>query len=172
MNQSAIGKLAVSSTNQDSQRWIPMGWRCLAGLAVLMFVNLPTIALAQSSCPGIHVKILNIKNSTGTVDCALFESPVGFPTEFLRSATNVIVIKIRETQARCDFENIPSGKYAIAVIHDQNMNGKLDTNFLGIPTEGYGFSRDAKGVSRAPSFAAASFLYTGQNLNLTIRLHY
>jgi len=76
--------------------------RWAALIAVLVSANLPAVAFAQSPCPGIHVKILNIRNSTGTVDCALFESAVGFPIEFLRSATNVMVIKVRDTQARCD----------------------------------------------------------------------
>ena len=146
--------------------------RGVAWFAVLMFVNLPAVAFAQSPCPGIHVKILNIRNSTGTVACALFESPVGFPAEFLRSATNVMVIKIRKTQARCDFEDIPSGTYAMAVIHDEDMNGKLETNLLGIPTEGYGFSNDAKSMIGVPSFSAASFPYDGQSLDLTMNLHY
>ncbi|MGE5285402.1 MAG: DUF2141 domain-containing protein [Actinomycetota bacterium] len=135
-------------------------------------MNLPAVAFAQAPCPGIHVKILNIRNSTGTVDCALFESSSGFPTEFLRSARNVMVLKIREAQARCDFENIPPGTYAIVVIHDENMNGKLDANWLGIPKEGYGFSNNAKDVDGAPLFSAASFPYDGQNLDLTISLHY
>ena len=172
MNESTIRKSAVASTVKDPEMRIPMGIRCVVLYAVLVFANLPAIAFAQSPCPGIHVKILNIKNSTGTVDCALFNSPVGFPTEFLHSATNVMVIKIRDTQARCDFEDIPPGKYALAVVHDENMNGKLDTNWLGIPTEGYGFSNDAKALLGAPSFSAASFQYDGRNLDLTISLHY
>jgi uncharacterized protein (DUF2141 family) len=136
-----------------------------------MFINVPA-AFAQSVCPGISVRVLNIKNNTGTVDCALFESPNGFPIEFLHSATNVMVIRVRDTQARCNFEDIPPGTYAIAVIHDENMDGKLNSNWLGIPTEGYGFSNDARGVLSAPSFSAASFPYNGQNLELTIDLHY
>ena len=105
-----------------------IGVRCVALFAVLVFANLPLVAFAQSSsCPGIHVKILDIRNSTGTVDCALFDSPEGFPMEFLRSATNVMVIKVQKTQARCDFEDIPPGTYALAVIHDENMNDNLDT---------------------------------------------
>lgn len=118
------------------------------------------------------MKILNIKNSTGTVACALFESPEGFPYEYLRSATNVMVVKIREAQARCDFEDIPPGTYAMAVVHDENMNGKLDANWLGVPSEGYGFSNDASGVLGPPSFSAASFKYDGQNVDLTMTLHY
>ncbi|MHB8989529.1 MAG: DUF2141 domain-containing protein [Desulfobulbia bacterium] len=151
---------------------IPWGVRCLALGAVVLFAHLPVIASAQTACPGIHVKILNIRNSTGAVACALFESPVGFPTEFLRSATNIMIIKVRNTQARCDFEDIAPGTYALAVIHDENMNGKLDTNFLGSPTEGYGFSNDATSLLGAPSFSASCLQYDGQNLDMTISLHY
>jgi len=172
MNESTNRKSAVASTVRGPEMRVPKGVQCVAWFAVLVFANLPTLALAQSPCPGIHVKILDIRNSTGTIDCALFESPVGFPIEFLHSATNIMIIKIRKTEARCDFEDIPPGTYAIAVIHDENMNGKLDTNWLGIPTEGYGFSNDAKGVIGAPSFSAASFLYDGRNLDLMISLHY
>ncbi len=144
----------------------------LAQLAALALAALPALALGQSDCPGIHVKILNIRSSTGTIACALFESPEGFPNDYLRMATNVMVIKIRKDQARCDFEDIPPGTYAMAVVHDENMNGKLDTNWLGVPTEGYGFSNDAKGILGAPSFSAASFEYNGQNLDLTMTLRY
>ncbi|HEY4999295.1 MAG TPA: DUF2141 domain-containing protein [Usitatibacter sp.] len=149
-----------------------LGARCAALLAALALAVASTPAFTQATCPGIHVKILNIRNSTGTVACALFESAEGFPIEFLHSATNVMVIKIRATNARCDFEDIPPGRYAIAVIHDENMNGKLDTDWVGIPTEGYGFSNDAKALFGAPSFAAASLLYDGRNLEMTISLNY
>lgn len=172
MKESTIQISAVASTARCPQMRTLMEAQCAVWLLVLMFATLPSLAFAQSPCPGIHVKILNIKNSTGTVACALFESPEGFPTEYLRMATNVMVIKIRKDQARCDFEDIPPGTYAMAVIHDENMNGKLDANWLGIPTEGYGFSNDAKGLVGAPSFSAASFPYDGQNLDLTMDLYY
>ncbi|WP_201441917.1 DUF2141 domain-containing protein [Pseudogulbenkiania ferrooxidans] len=118
------------------------------------------------------MKILNIKNSTGTIACALFESSVGFPADYLRSATNLMSIKIRGKQASCDFQDIAPGTYALAVVHDENMNGKIDTNLLGIPTEGYGFSNDAKALLGTPSFSAARFTYDGRNLDMTIGLHY
>jgi uncharacterized protein (DUF2141 family) len=172
MNESTIRKSAVPSTAKDPEMHVPLGVRCIALSAMLAFTNFPAIAFAESPCPGIHVKILNIRNSTGAVACALFESPAGFPTEFLHSATNIMMIKIRDTQARCDFEDIPPGRYALAVIHDENMNGKLDTNRLGVPAEGYGFSNDAKAFLSAPSFRAASFAYDGRNVDLTISLHY
>ena len=172
MNKSTSWKSAVASTAKGPEMRVPIGVRCVAWLVVLMFVNLSAVAFARSPCPGIHVQIMNIRNSTGTIACALFESPVGFPTEYLRSATNIMGMKIRKTQARCDFEDISPGTYAIVVIHDENMNGKLDTNLLGIPTEGYGFSNDVKAVLGSPSYSAASFTYDGRNLDMTISLHY
>ncbi len=155
-----------------SVRRLTNGGRGVAVGAVLMLASLPAIVFAQPSCPGIHVRILDIRNSTGTVACALFESPEGFPTEFLQSATNITMIAIRDTQARCNFLDVPPGTYALAVIHDENMDGKLATNWLGIPTEGYGFSSGATASMSAPSFEDASFSYDGHNLDLTITLNY
>jgi uncharacterized protein (DUF2141 family) len=173
MNESINWKSAVGFTIKDLEKGVLMGVRCVLLFAVLVFGNLPAVAFAQSSsCPGIHVKVLNIRNSEGTVACALFDSSVGFPVEFLRYATNIMVIKIRDAQARFVFLDIPPGTYALAVVHDENMNGKLDTNWLGIPKEGYGFSNDAKALLGAPSFSAALFQYDGGTLDLTISLHY
>jgi uncharacterized protein (DUF2141 family) len=127
---------------------------------------------AETACPGIHVTILGIRNGAGTVDCALFESSKGFPVDVLRSAMRLVAMKVPNTEARCDFENIPAGTYALVILHDENMNGKLDTNWLGVPREGYGFSRDAKAAFAAPSFSDASFEYNGETLGLTITLRY
>jgi uncharacterized protein (DUF2141 family) len=172
MDSSTIRQPAIAPTVRSTTMRAPMGVQCGAWLVALVLATLPALASGQPSCPGIHVKILNIRNSTGTVACALFESPDGFPTDYLRTATNVMVIKIRKDRARCDFEDIPPGTYAMAVIHDENMNGKLDTNRVGVPTEGYGFSNDAKGVLGPPRFSAASFSYNGRNLELTMSLRY
>jgi uncharacterized protein (DUF2141 family) len=147
----------------------PLGCALLA--ATLLALH-PAMARASIGCPGIHVKILDVRNSNGSVACALFESAVGFPIEFLRYATQVMVIKVRASQARCDFEDVPAGTYAVAVIHDENMNGKLDTSWAGIPTEGYGFSNDAKAWFGAPTFLAAGFAYDGQHREMTITLNY
>jgi uncharacterized protein (DUF2141 family) len=172
MNESTIQKSDAASTARSPQIRVPMGGRCAAWFAVLMLVILPAPTFAQPSCPGIHVKILHIRNSNGTVACALFESPQGFPREFLQFATNIMMIRIRKSQARCDFEDIPPGTYAMAVVHDENMNGKLDTTWLGVPKEGYGFSNNAKSLLGPPSFSAASFRYDGQNIDMTMILNY
>jgi uncharacterized protein (DUF2141 family) len=173
MNVPINRKSAVASTVKDSARYFHTGVRWVALFAVLVFGNLPDFAFAQtSSCPGIHVKILNIRNSTGTLDCAIFDSPVGFPTKVLFSATQVMITKILKKEARFSFEDLPPGTYALVAYHDENMNGKFDTNFIGIPKEGYGFSNDVKATRGGPSFSAATFQYDGGTLDMTITLHY
>ena len=139
---------------------------------LLVVMCLPAVAVAQSPCPNIYVQIQNIRNSTGSIACALFESPEGFPNDYLHYATNIRVIKIQSAHVSCRFSDLPSGTYAIGVVHDENMNGKLDTSSVGIPEEGYGFSNDAKALIGVPTFSAASFQYDGESLELTINIRY
>ncbi|MGM0951881.1 MAG: DUF2141 domain-containing protein [Pseudomonadota bacterium] len=171
MNTSATWKSALARVGRHLGRPFSVRLRGGVFLSVLAFAGFPAIALAQS-CPGLHVKILDIRNSTGTVACALFESSEGFPDKFLKSATDIVMTAIRDTKARCNFLDVPPGTYSLAVIHDENMDGELATNWLGIPTEGYGFSSGAVATMSAPSFEEASFSYDGQNLDMTIKLNY
>lgn len=138
-----------------------------------LWIAEPAIAAGQvPSCPGIHVTILGIRNSVGTVDCALFDTPKGFPRDVLRSAMRLVAMKVPSSEARCDFEDVPAGTYALVVLHDENMNGRVDSNWIGIPKEGYGFSNDARSSLSAPSFKDAGFVYDGGTLEMTVHLHY
>jgi uncharacterized protein (DUF2141 family) len=83
-----------------------------------------------------------------------------------------MITQITGKDARFEFSDIKPGKYAIAVIHDKNYNGKLDTNWLGIPKEGYGFSSSAEVTLSAPSFSDAVFSYDGGHLQMSISLNY
>jgi uncharacterized protein (DUF2141 family) len=68
------------------------------------------------------------------------------------------------------FENVLPGIYAVAVFFDINGNGKMDTNFLGIPKEKYGFSNNVCPLMRAASFKEAAFTVTDKSTSSTIRL--
>ncbi|MFO7744799.1 MAG: DUF2141 domain-containing protein [Psychroflexus sp.] len=138
----------------------------------LILIGLPLKGFAQAECPTINVKIQNISNSTGVIACAIFESEEGFPNKFMKSASKIMITQIRGKDASFEFSDIKAGKYAIAVIHDENMNGELDTNLFGIPTEGYGFSSGAEVKMSAPSFSEAQFSYDGGNLQMSIALDY
>ncbi len=64
------------------------------------------------------------------------------------------------------------GTYALACFHDENGNGKLDTNWLGIPNEGMVASNHAKGRMGPPKFEDAKFAFTGPALELVLKVKY
>lgn len=139
----------------------------------IMLCYLLTLNAAGSSNPRnvVHVTINGLRSDKGQVICSLYSSADGFPKNrgkaILRSQS-----LITDRQGDCTFNGIPPGTYAISVFHDENSNGKLDTNFLGIPREGVGSSNNAKGHFGPPSFHNASFGYSGRSLDLKIVIAY
>jgi len=67
---------------------------------------------------------------------------------------------------------VPSGTWAVLAYHDENGNKKLDTNFVGMPTEGYGFSNGAKARFGPPSFKDAAIAVGEGNVPATVTLKY
>jgi len=72
-------------------------------------------------------------------------------------------------KARLVFTGLAPGRYALRAFADENGNGKLDANLMGMPTERYGFSNDAKGNRAAPAFEAAA-ISVGADLQTLIHL--
>jgi uncharacterized protein (DUF2141 family) len=66
----------------------------------LILMDAGVVAGQLPACPGIHVTILGIRNSVGTVDCALFDAPKGFPVDVLRSAMRLVAMKVPSSEAR------------------------------------------------------------------------
>jgi len=131
-------------------------------------------APAQSQEPPgnvIHVDIDGLRSDRGQVLCALFSSPADFPKKADR-AVALAKSEISGRQATCEFRGIPSGNYAVSVFHDENSNGKLDTNFMGIPREGVGASNNAKGRFGPPKFSAAAFQHSAGRTDLKISIRY
>ncbi|MGC4066312.1 MAG: DUF2141 domain-containing protein [Polyangiaceae bacterium] len=105
------------------------------------------------------------KSKNGLVVCALF-AEAGWLTKPVKPAW----AKIGTRGALCRFEGVRPGVYGISAYHDENANGKLDTNVLGMPTEDYGASRDARGTFGPPRFEDAKFDYRGGTLKLSAKL--
>jgi len=116
----------------------------------------------------IEIRVTGVPNERGTLMIALFDAPNGFPSDS-RSARLRQQVEHPGRDVAVIFDDVPSGTYAIAVFHDADGNGVLNTNFLGIPTEAWGASNDAKGHFGPPSFASAAFhLDEAATLSLTI----
>ncbi len=118
----------------------------------------------------ITVQVSGMRSQQGLVRCALFASPEGFP---MRSAAarSVVSKKIAGRRVQCVFPGLAAGTYAVSVNHDENENGTVDTNLLGIPTEGWAVSNNARPTLRPPRFGeAAIVLKAGQRVEQRLRL--
>ncbi|MGA9722082.1 MAG: DUF2141 domain-containing protein [Candidatus Binatus sp.] len=119
----------------------------------------------------IKVLVVGLHSNDGEVDCALFASADGFPGDSSK-AGKTIRSKIANGQAVCIFGGVAPGNYAVSVFLDENDNGKLDRNFMGMPKEGVGASNDAAGYFGPPKFDDARFNYPGGRSVLAIHVRY
>ena len=69
-------------------------------------------------------------------------------------------------------ENVPPGTYAAQAFHDENGNGELDRNILGLPKEAMGFSNDAPMRMGPPRFDSAAFTVQPKDTAIRFRLRY
>ncbi|HVN64826.1 MAG TPA: DUF2141 domain-containing protein [Candidatus Binataceae bacterium] len=119
----------------------------------------------------LEVEVVGLRNDHGQVGCSLFNDAKAFP-EAEDKVYRHAWATIRHGRAACKFAGIPAGEYAAVVYHDENGNGKFDENFLGMPKEGFGFSRDAPVRFSAPKFDACDFQFDGRQMHIVIHIRY
>jgi uncharacterized protein (DUF2141 family) len=136
-------------------------------------IGLALLALATSQTPtgqaDLTVRVTKVRSQKGSVVCRLFSTGEGFPGHGKQVVAQTVAIS--GDTAVCVFAAVQAGTYAVAVFHDENGNGKLDTNFLGIPKEGVGVSNNVRPVLGPPSWSASKFEFSGDQ-TLTISLRY
>ena len=118
----------------------------------------------------LKIHVTGFRNEKGRAGGTIFASPEGWPENTSKAVVHG-GFPIEDGQATEVF-HLPAGKYAIAVMHDENGNRKLDRNFLGIPKEGFGFANNPRVFMSAPSFQAASTQVSCPETQLDIRLIY
>jgi len=103
----------------------------------------------------IHVK--DLRNSKGVVQFALYNTEGSIPDEKYKRYYKKGIESINKNTSTITFNNLPKGKYAINILHDENENGKVDKGFM-LPKEGIGFSNyESIGMRNRPKFSKASF---------------
>jgi len=116
----------------------------------------------------INIYITGIEHENGTLYIALFSEN----DKFLEEASIEKKIPVeKQKKFEVTFENIPCGTYAVSVYHDLDDNGKLDSNFIGIPKEPVGFSNDHQPKMGPPKFDGAKFSLQQDKLDLTINMY-
>lgn len=119
--------------------------------------------------PQVVVNITNIKQLKGNIRVAFYKKGSRFPREgSITYAKEVKVSKLGEMSL--SFIDIPFGEYAIAVFQDKNQNQKIDKNFVGYPTEPFGFSKNFKPKFSEPDFSDCNVVISSNNNSFTIKL--
>lgn len=116
----------------------------------------------------VSVTIEGVRNAKGVVRACLTDRQQGWPAscrQYRADAPAAASLKLT-------FRDIPPGHYAVALLHDENANGKADRVLGMMPKEGFGFSRDAKVKFGPPKFGDAAFDVGREPVSLTIRMRY
>ena len=137
-------------------------------------LSLSAVALSLVAPGGVLaavvvINVTGITDARGTIGCALFPDGRGFPMD--NSGAKAIWLPADPAGVSCRYADLPDGTYAVSVSHDLNGNRRTDTNFLGMPTEAWGVSNNARPSMRAPRFDEAAFrVVGGQSVTLDVRL--
>ncbi len=117
----------------------------------------------------LTLTLTNIEQAKGNFYLSFYDKK----NSFLKSA-EAVQLKIVPANSvgsqQIFIENLPLGDCALAVFQDLNGNGKMDTNFLGIPTEPYGFSKNVRPKYRAARWEECKFLLTEGSNEIVVRL--
>tara|TARA_Y100000588_G_scaffold1946_1_gene2852 strand:+ start:2175 stop:2651 length:477 start_codon:yes stop_codon:yes gene_type:complete len=139
--------------------------RIIFYLGLFLILTLPVGAEIQTrdKLSILNITILNFENNQGQVLVTLFNSEEGFPIEASK-AFRFFKGDIKDKKAQVIFDFLPAGVYAVGVVHDEDNSGKMNSGFLGIPSESVGVSNDAKGSFGPPSFENAKFIIKKKEL--------
>jgi len=142
----------------------------LATLAIAIGFLAPRRGSAADEGRTITVNVSTFRNSKGALGCRLYAGPDGFPKKLTHKLQQAV--PIRGPSATCRFTGIAPGTYAVAVVHDENNNGQVDTNFLGVPTEGYGVSNNRTYAMSWPKWDESKFQVADKDVVLNVTLRY
>lgn len=117
----------------------------------------------------LDVTVDQLRSTKGMIRVCLTADPASFPGCI--DDADAVRLSVPAAQGQFTVATLPHGQYAVAIIHDENGNGRLDT-FAGIPREGYGFSRNPAARFGPPRFTAARFSVTGADGAQNIRMRY
>jgi uncharacterized protein (DUF2141 family) len=128
--------------------------RPITSLRALLFAA--TMAAATPAMAGdIRVVVTNLESAGGLVSIGLHGPSDDFPSP--AAMVEGRIVPAAAGAVTVTFRDLPPGRYAVAVFHDVDGDGALDTGALGLPAEPYGFSRNARGRFGPPDFDRAAF---------------
>jgi uncharacterized protein (DUF2141 family) len=137
-------------------------FRTLSAFAAVLAIPL------AASAADLRVAVSDGPAVPATLYVALFDSAEALTAD---KAVAAQTLPMRDGKAQLVFVGLPAGRYALKSFADENGNGKLDANLVGVPIERYGFSNDARGRMGPPTFDAAAVSLEAADSSIALRLH-
>lgn len=126
---------------------------------MLFFIVLAPLWVFSQNTISVHVN--NVGSNEGHIKVAVYDSDDSFLSfEHVYRGSSVVAQK---GQVSLEMQGFPSGEYALAVFHDENGNGRLDTNWLGIPKEKVAFSNAKMKTFGPPKYKECAFKVTSNH---------
>ena len=138
--------------------------RSAAALAALLCCLSAAAVPAYAATVEVHVT--GTAGGRGNVSVAVCDRE-----RFLKQCAYSASVPARDGETLVVIKDVPAGTWAVLAYQDENANGQLDRNLIGIPSENYGFSRDARGRFGPPSFDDAAIPVKDEMVGATVRLH-
>ncbi len=135
----------------------------------LFAVSFTLCSYANTNTYSLSITVKNLRNEQGVVQFVLYNKDGSIPDEDYKNYYKIVKGEIVNGSSSITFKNIPSGKYAVNILHDENKNGKIDKGFI-LPIEGIGFSNfESIGLTNRPNFSKASFeLSKNKSINVKV----
>ncbi|WP_312511482.1 DUF2141 domain-containing protein [Massilia sp.] len=130
-----------------------------------LFISAALAATASASAATIEVRVTGVVGGKGKVAVAVCDKDT-----FLKDCKYSATAPAKDGENVITVKDVPAGTWAVLSYQDENDNGKLDRNVVGIPKENYGFSRDARGRFGPPSFEEAAFAVNGETASAAVKL--
>ena len=164
ISEPGIGSATPANTVLETGRTMPKRLYGAASLGAVWMMLAATAPVTR-----LDVEVDNLRSAKGTIRICLTADPDNFPAcvDDANAMTRSIPASVHATS----FPGLPHRAYALAIIHDENNNAKLDT-IAGIPREGYGFSRNAAVRFGPPRFSAAEFTLAGDADMQQVKMRY
>lgn len=116
----------------------------------------------------LSINIKGITSSQGNIVIGVLDGAQGFPSK--RKPMTGQIVKAEFPELKVVFNDLKPGKYAIVAFHDVDTSGEINRNFIGFPTEAYGFSNDARGKLAPPKFEEAAIDLDQENLEISFTI--
>jgi len=149
---------------------------------MIVFLLMPLLTVSCSARPDsssnfpdgqgtLVIEATGFRSDQGQALASLFATAEGFP-DATGEAVRTVTTSIGEGKTRMTFPGVQWGEYAVSVLHDENGDGVMQKNWLGMATEGHGISMDPESRFGPPDFNQARFAFMAEERVLPIRIRY